>query len=128
MSNFKYIKSGKDTYLIVGDNRIKVKWLDRWVPESETPVIFPETIELNKSSISIDMGLLVKEYQLIATVTPIEASNEIIWESSNEKVATVDETGLVKGITIGTSIITCMSTYDENIKVTCSVSVISNPE
>jgi hypothetical protein len=36
MSNFKY-QYGKngDVYLIIGENRIKVKWLSRLVPESE---------------------------------------------------------------------------------------------
>lgn len=61
-----------------------------------TPSDDVKTISLNVSEYSIDVG---STYQLIATVTPSSAQNSsLIWGSSNESVAKVDDNGLVTGI------------------------------
>nr|WP_315146474.1 Ig-like domain-containing protein [uncultured Flavobacterium sp.] len=48
--------------------------------------------------------------KLAATITPSNATNKkLTWSSSDPAIATVDATGLVTGISIGTSIITATS-------------------
>lgn len=125
MSNFKYeMKNGK-CYLVVGKNRIRVEWKERYVPEAEEIVTVPESVTLNKNK--LEFNNLGQSQQLTATVTPEEASENIIWSSSDTTVATVDETGLVTSIGSGTAsdcIVTCSSKYDNTIKAECAVSLI----
>lgn len=60
---------------------------------------------------------------LTATVLPDEAHNKsVVWTSSNESVATVDDNGVVSAISIGNAIITA-TTVDGGIEATCSVTV-----
>jgi hypothetical protein len=77
-------------------------------------------VELNKTSITIDEG---NSYQLQATVKPADATNKKVeWTSEDEKIATVDSTGLVKGIKAGNTTIT-VTTEDGGFTATCSVNV-----
>ena len=57
-------------------------------------------------------------------VYPLEAaySTEIIWESSDESVVTVDETGAVYGVGVGTATVTA-KTADGSLEATCEVTV-----
>ena len=56
--------------------------------------------------------------QLTATVSPSDASNKAVtWSSSNTGVATVSETGLVRGVSEGTATIT-VTTADGNYRQT----------
>lgn len=62
-------------------------------------------------------------FQLNASVEPSSASNqEVIWTSLNEKVATISKTGLVTGLTGGTTVITC-KTVDGGYTAHCVVTV-----
>lgn len=61
--------------------------------------------------------------QLTATIYPDSATNKTVtWKSSDEKVATVDESGLVTAVGNGTADITA-TTEDGNFKATCQVTV-----
>lgn len=61
--------------------------------------------------------------QLTATIYPDSATNKTVtWKSSDEKVATVDESGLVTAVGNGTANITA-TTEDGNFKATCQVTV-----
>ena len=65
---------------------------------------------------------------LFAYVLPNLASNkEVTWSSSNEKIATVSETGVVKGIKEGTAIIT-VTTKDGGFTATSTVTVTKRIE
>ncbi|MBQ4626196.1 MAG: DUF4474 domain-containing protein [Clostridia bacterium] len=46
-----------------------------------------------------------KSIKMTASVTNVEAQPEIIWSSSDEKIATVDANGVVKGVSVGRVII-----------------------
>lgn len=63
--------------------------------------------------------------QFVATVLPSTASNKgVVWESSNEAVATVDTDGLVTGVSIGTA--TIMATaIDGGFTATRGVEVVA---
>lgn len=63
--------------------------------------------------------------QITETPTPQYAVYTLTWKSSNDGVATVDEHGLLKGISAGTCTIT--ATSDNNIKATCEVTVVDMP-
>jgi uncharacterized protein YjdB len=61
-------------------------------------------LSLNASSASLRVGAT---YQLVATITPANASNKnITWNSSATGVATVSASGLIRGISNGTATIT----------------------
>lgn len=61
--------------------------------------------------------------QLTATIYPDSATNKTVtWKSSDEKVATVDESGLVTAVGNGTADITA-TTEDGNYTATCQVTV-----
>lgn len=67
------------------------------------PIIPVESVSLDKSSESLYIG---KTCQLIATVLPLNATNQLVkYESSDKNVATVSDTGLVSAISTGTATI-----------------------
>ena len=49
---------------------------------------------------------------------------DVIWSSSNTAIATVDASGLVMGVSIGTATIT-VTTKDEEHSATCEVTVFN---
>ena len=82
--------------------------------------------EIPVSAVELDLEsaeMLTEEtLQLTATVLPEDAANkDVLWTSSNEEVATVDENGLVTAKTYGTSIITAASAEDSEIKAICEL-------
>lgn len=83
----------------------------------------PTSVKLSHSAVSLRVGSEDKINQLItATVEPSEAKQDVIWSSSDEKVATVDENGLVTAVAGGTAIITC-TTKSGGKKAVCNVTV-----
>jgi uncharacterized protein YjdB len=90
-----------------------------------TPPAVPATgISLNKDEIELNVG---DGEQLIFTITPSDATNQdVIWNSTNEAVATVDK-GLVTAIGQGTAYIVVTTTdIGENYVATCKVTVLDN--
>lgn len=64
--------------------------------------------------------------ELTATVYPTDAANKnVTWTSSNDAVATVDDTGHVTAVTVGTATITA-TTEDGGCTDTCVVTVTNN--
>lgn len=79
-------------------------------------------ITLDKQKVAL-VGAAVE--QLKAAVVPAEANQTVVWKSSNESVATVDQAGKVTPVSKGTATITA-STEDGNYSQDCAVTV-SNP-
>lgn len=80
--------------------------------------IEPEELILNETSLSLSKGT---EFQLKASVKPDNVTdNTIIWSSGNDKIASVSNSGVVKGIEIGTTTITATC---GNISATCEITV-----
>ena len=76
-------------------------------------------VSLDKTSLNLNPG---KEGTLTATITPSNATNQnVTWESSDTKVATVDN-GLVTAVAEGTATIT-VTTADGGKTATCEVTV-----
>ena len=77
-------------------------------------------VSLDKNVTTINVGANVI---LTATIMPTNATNkEVIWDSSDPSVATVDSNGNVKGVSAGKSVIT-VTTVDGNNTSTCMVEV-----
>ena len=80
-------------------------------------------VKLDKTTAQMKPGETLK---LTATVEPSNATNkEVTWKSSNEKVATVDQSGNVKAVAKGEATIT-VTTKDGGHKATCTVTVNEN--
>lgn len=89
--------------------------------------IEPDRDPINVTSVTVTpntLSLKIKENsQLTATISPADASNKgLEWTSSDENVATVSASGVVKGIAPGSATITATS-LDGNKTATCTVTV-----
>lgn len=81
------------------------------------------TITLDEKEITMRRG---EYWSLNATLSPNNASfKSVVWSSSNEKIATVDENGEVTALAKGTATITATSEDNDKVKATCSVSVLA---
>ena len=93
------------------ENNLKYKVIEQEVK--------PTSIKLNATSKIIQKG---KTYTLITTITPSNATDKTVtYTTSNSKVATVDENGLVKAVGYGNAIIT--ATTANGKEATCKVNV-----
>ena len=101
--------NGQVTGISEGSAKIIVETLDGgFTAESNISVeintIDVTGVEVNPSTLSMEVGSTTV---LNATVLPANATNaSVSWSSDNESVATVDENGLVSGISDGTTTIT----------------------
>ena len=81
-----------------------------------------ESVQLSQTSLVLQKG---KTAQLIATVQPDNVSNaKVVWSSTNEAVATVDENGNVLATGAGKAQIVATSELDKSFSAACNVEVI----
>ena len=77
-------------------------------------------VTVNPTKLELKVGATSK---ITATVAPNDATNKkVTWASSNTKVATVDASGNVKAVAVGTADIT-VTTEDGKKTATCAVTV-----
>ncbi len=76
---------------------------------SETPTDIPDTgdtpsLEIRADSVSVAVK---KTLQLTAVITPASVQDSFVveWATDNAKIATVDQNGVVKGISVGKAVI-----------------------
>ena len=82
------------------------------------------SITLNESNKTIKVN---EKFQLIATVSPTNATNQnITWSSSDNDVAYVSTTGEVTGISEGNATVTATSASDKSITASCKFTVTQN--
>ena len=97
------------------------------IPEEEPAV--PETVEVNGVSLPERAATVAGEtVQLSATVLPVSVSSvdkTVTWTSSDETIATVDENGLVTGVSGGTVTITATA---GNYSDSCTVTVLAEAQ
>ena len=85
------------------------------------PTVSVQRIALNRGTMAVSIG---GSEALIITITPANATNQhITWTSSNPTIATVDENGLVTGVSLGVAMITATS-EDGNFEVTNRAQVV----
>lgn len=84
-------------------------------------VIAPESITLNKYELNLVVG---EKYQLVATVKPDNTTNKnVIWQTANPAVVTVDQTGLVTAVGKGNNVLILATTAYGGLLAKCYVSV-----
>lgn len=80
-----------------------------------------EKIELDKTEGILNVGNTVT---ITATVAPEEATNPAVtWSSSDESVATVDETGKITAVAVGNATITATSEDDSSVSADYELTV-----
>jgi len=88
--------------------------------EDDTPIVNVESVSLDRKIISMKVG---ENEILTATINPNDATNRnLIWNSSNESVLTIDQSGRITAVSSGSSDITVAST-DGNKTDICKVTV-----
>ncbi len=96
----------------------------------ECPAIPVTGVSLTTENIALDVN---ETSQLVATVQPENATNtNVVWSSSNDNIATVDNKGLVTAVASGNVVITVIA-EDGGFSDTCNVTVnnaneITTPE
>ncbi len=111
-----YGYEGSTTQTYAQQNGIKFEILSN---SEEPPVTTMGDIHLNKNELSLKEN---ESETLTVNFIEMSSSTKVIWSSSDEKVATV-ENGKVTAKNIGNTIIT-VSTEDGQYKDTCTVSVV----
>ena len=115
------LENYETSLLSVGGNSIPTEPSNPEEP-SDVPV---ESISLNITNKTIKIGETV---QLTAEILPENATNKkLIWSTDDEKIATVNQEGLVTAISTGETIIT-VTTEDGKKKATCEIVVMGNEE
>ena len=110
-----------DFATIFGTTNGKVTYAEAWVPVTEGETVAVTGVKLNKKTLELTVG--EGTAQLVATIAPEGATDtRLVWLSSDEKVATVDENGVVTPVGEGNATITVV-TVDGNFSDTCAVTV-----
>ncbi|PJI08991.1 MULTISPECIES: Ig-like domain-containing protein [Clostridium] len=112
--------TGKVTAVKPGKVVITAKTVDGKTASCTITVKYPTTITLNKTTDTLEAGTTDA---LTATVTPDEiASKGVTWSTSDKTIATVDASGNVIALGVGTTTIT--ATTADGKTATCTVTVI----
>ena len=125
---FDYSNGGIKVFYIwlVDDNNVKSTHFAR-IAITEKPVKV-SSVSLSKTSTTINVNSTEK---IVATVLPNDASNKNIrWETANDKIATVDNNGNIKGLREGIVIIRAISEDGDkiaNITVNVKSSLFNTP-
>lgn len=117
--------SGKITAVGVGTATITCKSSDNSKKKATCKVtvtpVKVTSVALSKSSATIYPG---KSVTLKATISPSNAANKKVkWTSSNSNVATVDSSGVVRGIKSGSATITCTAQDGSKKSASCKITV-----
>ena len=82
------------------------------------------TQNIHATSVSLDITEKTAEryddFQLTATIAPLNFTDAVVWTSSNEEVAAVSDTGYVEICGVGTAVITVTA---GNVKAACKITV-----
>ena len=82
------------------------------------------TQDIHATSVSLDSTEKTAEryddFQLTATIAPLNFTDAVVWTSSNEEVAAVSDTGYVEICGVGTAVITVTA---GNVKAVCKITV-----
>ncbi|TAH57001.1 MAG: hypothetical protein EWM49_04950 [Bacillota bacterium] len=119
---------GEGNVFIIATSTVNVD-LSAQVSLAITPkvIVTPDPTEILINSVDdltiVSVGGTLK---LNATVLPVEASQEVLWSSSDTSKAEVDNTGLVSGIAVGPVDITATSAVKGTVKKVFSLEVVED--
>ena len=127
-SNPRIVKvdaKGKITAVSAGTTKITITTVDGNKKATcsvivNNPIIKVTAVSLNKTADSLIVG---ETDTLLATINPTKATNKAVaWTSSDDNIATVDNTGNITAVSAGIAIIT-VTTEDGSKTATCTVTV-----
>ncbi len=85
-------------------------------------ICYIQELSLDNTEVELENG---ETLQLTAIITPTEATNQILtWTSSDEKIATVTQEGLVTAVGVGEVTITATAQDGSNLSVSCIITVV----
>ena len=120
-SEFEMVTGSKVRFQFTGFRQLGLREVQFY--DNTTPVQSVEGVSLDKETMTLKAG---EEGQLTAAVTPEDAANQKVnWSTSDDKVATVDENGLVTAVAEGEAVIT-VTTEDGSFTASCKVTVESD--
>ena len=92
-----------------------------YIVEIDKPVVAPTSIELNESSLTLEVGQMS---QLTATVLPANATNKNVeWTVAQTGNAISCENGLITALAEGTATVTATALGDPTVTASCEVTV-----
>ena len=113
------LKPGSVTITVSTSNG-KTASCEIMVIAKEPEIIYVSSVTLDQTDIEAIPGTVIT---LVATVLPEDATDkELIWSSSDEEVASVDQNGTVTILNVGTAVITAETTDGSGIKAECHIS------
>ena len=123
-TNVATVKDGVVTAVGVGTAVITATTIDGSNKKTATIVTVSKGIPLVRVAVqTVKQVHVTKQIQLVATFTPADASNtNVSWSANNYNVL-VSATGLVTGMRVGSSIVTC-TTASGNHKADTTIDVI----
>ena len=106
------------TAVSVGDTLVRGSTAITVLPSVRSVAVLPTTAAL----------FLGATQQLTATiVVDGTLSNALVWRSTNSSVASVNATGLVTGVAVGSTTITVLATADTTMRATATITINSRP-
>ncbi|MCB2310938.1 leucine-rich repeat protein [Clostridium tagluense] len=106
----------QNTLVFAGTNLDKDK-IANMGSQFKNEVIINDSIELNKTSDTLNVG------ETESLVPRIQSSEKlVVWQSSDESIATVNQKGKITGVGLGSTTITALSLADLNT-ATCTITV-----
>ena len=99
--NITALKAGTATITATSANNISDSCVIT-VTDSSSPVIPVESISLDRHEVDLTVG---DSDTLVAAVTPDNATEDVLWASSDESVVTVDQDGNITAVGAGEAII-----------------------
>ena len=119
--NVTGVKPGTATITVTTEDGGKTATCSVTVTKKPVPV---SGVTINRTALTL---IVEGAADLVATVSPEDATNKkVVWSSSNEAVAKVDQNGEVTAVKTGTAKITA-TTADGGKTATCDVTVTDKP-
>lgn len=120
-----YVISYPDSTQDIGTYTVTVNFIGNYEGTKElgfaVSAVPVESISLDMESMTLEIG---EQKKLTAAILPDNATDKsILWESSDSSVVTVDDSGMVKAIAVGTAYVIA-TTADGEKTATCTVDVI----
>ena len=115
----------------VGSVTIEVsyKYLDKVYKASEIVTVQKNQFKLERIFVEGSKGILEgTETNLQVTTYPKNVDCKIKFKTSDEKIATVDDKGLVKAISLGKCVITCYDSENENVYTIHNITIIEKKD
>ncbi|MFC1478942.1 kelch repeat-containing protein, partial [Candidatus Margulisiibacteriota bacterium] len=78
------------------------------------------SVTITPATITMPLG---ETYTLTATVQPTDASQSVVWQSSDSSIVTVSNAGVVTAVSVGYATITAASASNADVTGTCAVTV-----